>query len=100
MSSVHDRFPRLVRQLRKARGWSQEQLAEQADLNRSYVGEIERGTAAPSLQTAEKLAQALDLQLSALLAQCERSAQGAAAAHARRGVFDGYSLLSRAESKE
>lgn len=100
MSSVHDRFPRLVRQLRKARGWSQEQLAEQADLNRSYVGEIERGSAAPSLHTAEKLAQALDLQLSALLAQCERQRHGGADSHARSGVFAGYSLLSALEMEE
>jgi len=100
MSSVQDRFPRLVRQLRKARGWSQEQLAEQADLNRSYVGEIERGTAAPSLQTAEKLAQALDLQLSALLAQCERQRHVGADSPARNGVFAGYSLLSALEMEE
>ena len=32
-----------VRRLREERGWSQEQLAGHADLNRSYVGEIERG---------------------------------------------------------
>lgn len=100
MSSVHDRFPRLVRQLRKARGWSQEQLAEQADLNRSYVGEIERGTAAPSLHTAEKLAQALDLELSALLAQCESQRSGGVQSPARNGVFAGYSLLSALEMEE
>ena len=73
MSVVNERFPRVVRQLREARGWSQERLAEQADLNRSYVGEIERGSAIPSLMTADKLARALELQLSALLARCEVS---------------------------
>jgi len=34
------RFGPEIRALRKARGWSQEQLAGQADLNRSYMGEI------------------------------------------------------------
>jgi len=72
MSRLNDRFPRVVRQLREARGWSQERLAEKADLNRSYVGEIERGSATPSLVTADKLARALELDLSALVARCER----------------------------
>ena len=47
-----------VRQLREARGWSQERLAEHANLNRSYIGEIERGCVIASLTTVEKLAAA------------------------------------------
>jgi len=73
MSSLNDRFPRVVRQLRQSRGWSQERLAEKADLNRSYVGEIERGIAIPSLVTADKLARALEINLSALVASCEHA---------------------------
>ncbi|WP_426210064.1 helix-turn-helix domain-containing protein [Massilia sp. TWP1-3-3] len=60
-----------VRQLREARGWSQERLAEQANLNRSFVGEIERGCVIASLLTVEKLAAALTLTPSALLTRCE-----------------------------
>jgi len=71
MSEVSHRFPGLVRQLREARGWSQERLAHRAQLNRSYMGEIERGTAMPSLATAAKLAQALDVPLSELISRCE-----------------------------
>ncbi|MCX4163125.1 MULTISPECIES: helix-turn-helix domain-containing protein [Paraburkholderia] len=56
-----------VRRLREARGWSQEQLAEHAGLNRSYVGEIERGSVIASIVTVEKLAQALDATIAALL---------------------------------
>jgi len=33
MNGLNDRFPCVVRQLRHERGWSQERLAEQADLN-------------------------------------------------------------------
>ncbi|MBW7901709.1 MAG: helix-turn-helix transcriptional regulator [Rhodocyclaceae bacterium] len=72
MSAAH--FGRLVRELREAAGWSQEQLAEHADLNRSYVGEIERGRAVPSIFTAEKIAAAFKVPLSSLLARCERMA--------------------------
>jgi len=56
-----------VRRLREARGWSQEDLAEHAGLNRSFIGEIERGTATPSLVTVAKLSQAFQLAPSMLV---------------------------------
>jgi XRE family transcriptional regulator, regulator of sulfur utilization len=65
-------FGLTVRLLREARGWSQEILAEKADLNRSYVGEVERGKAIASLVTLEKLALALGVGMSELLAHCEQ----------------------------
>ena len=68
------RFGAVIRQLRESRGWSQERLAGQASLNRSYMGEIERSAAMPSLATAEKLAHALDVALSELISRCERPA--------------------------
>ena len=67
------RFGSVIRQLRESRGWSQERLAGTASLNRSYMGEIERATAMPSLATAEKLALALDVALSDLILRCERT---------------------------
>ena len=51
---------------------SQEQLAAFSDLNRSYVGEIERGRVIVSIVTVHKLASALQLDAAALLT---RSAQ-------------------------
>jgi len=68
------RFGPVIRALRESRGWSQEQLAGQASLNRSYMGEIERSAAMPSLATAEKLAHALDVALSELISRCETAA--------------------------
>jgi transcriptional regulator with XRE-family HTH domain len=64
-------FGRAVRQARETQGWSQELLAERAELNRSYLGEVERGHAMPSLVTIAKLAHAFDLSASALLLRCE-----------------------------
>jgi transcriptional regulator with XRE-family HTH domain len=72
MRDLCDSLGTSVRRLREARQWSQEILAEKAGLNRSYVGEVERGKAVPSLLTLEKLAVALDLNTSDLLAHCER----------------------------
>jgi transcriptional regulator with XRE-family HTH domain len=66
-----EEFAQVLRQLREERGWSQEQLAERADLNRSYLGEVERGRAVPSIITVSKLASALNIQMSTLIARCE-----------------------------
>lgn len=64
-------FGNTVRQLRETRQWSQEQLAEVADLNRSYVGEIERGRVVASILTIEKIAVAFGVPSSRLLEQSE-----------------------------
>ena len=75
MKQLVSSFGITVRQLREKQGWSQEALAERADLNRSYVGELERGQAIPSLLTLKKLALALDLSLTNLMAHAERIEQ-------------------------
>ena len=67
MTSLVRHFGSTVRALREARAWSQEQLAEHAGLNRSYVGEIERGTVIASIVTVEKLARAFAVPIAALL---------------------------------
>lgn len=68
-------FGTTLRQFRDRKGWSQEMLAEQSDLNRSYVGELERGQAIASLITLEKLASAFGVSMSHLLTHTERIAQ-------------------------
>lgn len=65
-------FGLTVRRLREGRGWSQEELAGHADLNRSYVGEIERGQVIVSLVTIQKLSGALGLSAGALMLQSEQ----------------------------
>jgi transcriptional regulator with XRE-family HTH domain len=75
MNQIVSSFGTTVRQLREQRGWTQELLAERSDLNRSYVGELERGQAIPSLLTINKLSLALGVSLSNLLAHTERIAQ-------------------------
>jgi len=56
-----------VRHLRVRRGWSQEILAEKADLDPTYVGDIERGQRNPSYLILAKLAKALNLSLPEML---------------------------------
>lgn len=55
------RFGDRVRQLRTERGWSQEQLAERAQLHRTYVVQVERGHRNASLDVIEALAVALSV---------------------------------------
>jgi transcriptional regulator with XRE-family HTH domain len=57
---------RKVRTLRGTKDWSQERLAEQADLDRSYIAGIEVGARNPSLKALERLAAALSVRLSEL----------------------------------
>ena len=71
---IERQFGLAVRRLREQRRWSQERLAAEAVLNRSYLGEVERGSVAASITTAAKLAQALDVRLADLLLQCEPAA--------------------------
>lgn len=73
--SISISFGRIIKNLREERGISQEILADRADLNRSYVGEVERGTAMPSLSTITKLARALNLSAADLLARYENYQQ-------------------------
>ena len=68
-STLIEHFGLAVRQLREQRGWSQEQLAALADLNRSYLGEIERGRVIVSIVTVHKLAAAMQMDGAALLAR-------------------------------
>lgn len=52
-------FGQRVRRARLARGWTQEGLAEEASLDRTYIGGIERGERNLALFTINKLALAL-----------------------------------------
>jgi transcriptional regulator with XRE-family HTH domain len=58
---------RNVRQLRQAKGLTQEQLAFEAGLDLTYVGGIERGRRNPSLLVMARLAAALDANISDLV---------------------------------
>ena len=65
--SLLRKFGLRVRQLREARGWSQEDLAEKADLHRTYVSGIERGTRNPTLTVLARIAGGLGMTLDELL---------------------------------
>ena len=57
-------------------GLSQEGLADLAGMHRTYVSEIERGLRNPSYRNLFKLAAALEMPLSELIARAERIVAG------------------------
>ncbi len=66
------RFGQVIRAKRLALDMTQEALAEKAELHRTYIADIERGTRNVSLRNLEKLACALESSLEALFADVER----------------------------
>lgn len=56
-----------IRNLRVRRGWSQERLADEAGVDRSYMSGIERGVRNSSILTLAKVALALGVSPSLLL---------------------------------
>jgi len=54
---------RRIRSLRNLKGWTQQKLGEEADVNYKFVGEIERGQQNPSFVILVKIADALEADL-------------------------------------
>jgi XRE family transcriptional regulator, regulator of sulfur utilization len=52
-----------LREQRRAKGWSQERLAEEASMHRTYRAGIERSLRNPSLENLVKLANALGISM-------------------------------------
>lgn len=55
-------FGKNVRRLRTERGMSQEDLALEAGMKRSYLSDLERGTRNPSVRSLGRLATALGIE--------------------------------------
>jgi transcriptional regulator with XRE-family HTH domain len=66
MEEVRIRFGKVLRERRRKLGVSQEAFADLCDLDRTYVGGIERGERNVALVNIEKLARALKISLSEL----------------------------------
>ncbi|MDO9487543.1 MAG: helix-turn-helix transcriptional regulator [Sphingomonadaceae bacterium] len=57
--SFQHHIGRNVAHLRRGRGWSQENLGFEAGVDRTYISQIERGVANPSVASLMKVAKAL-----------------------------------------
>lgn len=64
---IQRRLAKNLVRLRDERGWSQEELADQAGLHRTYVSGIERRVRNPTVLVLERIARALKVPASALI---------------------------------
>ena len=61
---------RLIRQIRKSKGWTQQQLATAAGVSQSVIAELESGTrSSASLVTLKRLATTLEVTVDALVSE-------------------------------
>jgi transcriptional regulator with XRE-family HTH domain len=67
VDDIRVRFGTAVRKRRNELGISQEELAGRAELHRTYVADIERGTRNVSLINIERLSRALELDIACLM---------------------------------
>jgi transcriptional regulator with XRE-family HTH domain len=65
-TNVNKDFGKRVAELRKKAGYSQEQFAFKCGVDRTYVGVVERGEKSPTLNTIDKIANALGITKSEL----------------------------------
>jgi len=65
------RFGLTIKRLREKKGISQEKLGEISDLHRTYIGMIERAEKNVTLKSIEKLAKALEMDISEIFVEME-----------------------------
>ena len=85
--NVRAQFGLAVQRLRRARGLSQEDVAGITEIDRAYVGRLERGEANPTLLMLARIAGAFDVSLAELLRGVkllDAAAAGAATQASRR----------------
>jgi transcriptional regulator with XRE-family HTH domain len=77
-----------IRKKRTAAGFSQESFAEAVGVHRTYIGGVERGERNVSLHNLQRISEALNISLSALIQAAEKlleaSTTSAKAAQSRR----------------
>ncbi|MCA0029009.1 MULTISPECIES: helix-turn-helix transcriptional regulator [unclassified Mesorhizobium] len=64
---IREAFAQNLRTLRRARGLSQEELAHQAGIDRTYISALERNVYNPSIDVVDRLAEVLGVDVTELL---------------------------------
>ena len=72
-NEILKKFGLTIKMLRDQKGISQEKLGEISDLHRTYIGMIERAEKNITLKNIEKLAKALDVSISEIFTEMEKS---------------------------
>ena len=71
MEDIKIRFGNAVRRLRLERGYTQEGFAAKAKINRSYMGQIERGEINITIEGVERIAIGLGIKVGELMSEVD-----------------------------
>lgn len=82
-----------IRALRLARGQTLRQLAADAGVTESFLSQVERGVASPSIASVQRIARALGQSIAELFAEDERAGSLVRAADRRRVVYQGLGAI-------
>ncbi len=66
-----EHFGYVLKEVRKARELSQEELAFRSNYHPTYIGQLERGVKSPSLRTIVAISAVLDISMAELLGRVE-----------------------------
>ena len=69
-------FAANLRRLRHKRGLSQEELADEAEINRTYISKLEKGASYAGLEIIGKFAKVLKVELAELLIRPSKRSRG------------------------
>lgn len=72
METIAKLFGKVLKDQRKKKGLSQDALATDSDLDRTYISQLERGKRTPSIETLFKIAQALGVTASGMIRDVEK----------------------------
>jgi len=82
-----------IRALRLARGETLRKLAAQAGVTESFLSQVERGVASPSIASVQRIARALGTSIAELFATDDRAGIVVRAADRRRVVYQGLGAV-------
>lgn len=71
---MSNNYDKIITDLRKQKGWSQIDLANESGVSREMIGKYERGIAIPSLEAAKKIADAFGVSLDYLVGEGQNAA--------------------------
>lgn len=66
IEKINKQFGESIRKFRESRNFNQEDFAEQCGLSRAYYGRIERGEHSTTIETCERISEALQIHISEL----------------------------------
>lgn len=100
LHSLRQALGRRIRDLRSARGWSQEQFADMAHIHRTFAGSLERGEKNVSFHALVLIARCFGVTVSELLAGVEGGEARIASRGGSRANLDRSRILNEAAELE